>query len=143
MTGSAENLMSASTAPDHRARRALAAALTVLVAVLVASPGAAVAASSGSLPRRIGAPTRWTASALRSPVGAASVVYSGGAWSSDDIPDAEVGLVGAESDVYRVLPTDSGPSGMGTVLSGDGKTLAVEGALVDLASGRRRVFRRS
>jgi hypothetical protein len=122
-----------------RAWRRLAVVGAAVLVVVSVDGGSAVAGAGVSLPARIGAPTMWTADERRSPIGPASVVFSGSQWWATETPTVadEVSLVGATSDRYRVLPTSNGYAGMGSVLSGDGRVLADTDGWVDLATGRR------
>ncbi|MDR6316393.1 hypothetical protein [Actinoplanes couchii] len=89
---------------------------------------------AGSVPATVGAPTPWTADALESPIGAASVLYTSNTW----FPDGSgwlIGLVGRSDDSYR-LSELYGAAGMGTVLSPDGSRLAADEGIADLVTGR-------
>ncbi|WP_430791405.1 TolB family protein [Actinoplanes sp. G11-F43] len=89
---------------------------------------------AGSVPARVGAPEPWTADALESPIGSASVLYTSNTWFPDE-SGWLAGLVGRSDDSYRVAEL-YGPAGMGTVLSPDGTRLAAEEGIADLATGR-------
>ncbi|HWS34829.1 MAG TPA: hypothetical protein VN408_19070 [Actinoplanes sp.] len=123
---------------------ALATVLTVLVAccgglsVAEWSPaggdGVPRSQGAGSVPADVGAPSLWTADALESPIGAASVLYTSNTWFPDE-SGWLAGLVGRSGDDYRLAEL-YGAAGMGTVLSPDGSLLAAEEGIADLATGR-------
>jgi hypothetical protein len=97
--------------------------------------GAPNVTASPSLPERIGAPGKWSPSVTDSPVDGASVVFGGGDWGFDNVPD-DTALTAARSDAYRRVP-DSADSiaGLTAILSADGRRLAVENGFIDVTTG--------
>ena len=97
--------------------------------------GGATMTRSPSLPERIGAPGKWSPSVMQAPIDGASVVFGGGDWGLDNLPD-DTALTAARSDAYRRVP-DSAASiaGITAILSPDGRRLAVENGFIDVTSG--------
>jgi hypothetical protein len=132
----------------------MAAALYLTVLALIAgsglwaaglawSPAGAARRSSppgaGSLPARVAAPQPWTPDGTAAPLGAASVLYSSDDWLIDEA-DWFLGLVGAETDDYRLIERPGGIAGLSSVLSPDGTRLAATEGVIDLATGRETAF---
>ncbi|PWU57628.1 hypothetical protein DLE60_24105 [Micromonospora globispora] len=113
---------------------ALLAVATIGSFVLFGSTDAAVTASP-SLPRRLGAPSVYTPDARHTPIGAASVVFTGGAWGLDG-SEFDIALTGLRNDAYRTLPESfNSTAGITAILSPNGTQLAVENGIVNLATG--------
>jgi hypothetical protein len=88
-----------------------------------------------SLPRRIGAPAVFSRDGLRSPIGAASVVFSGEPWNYDSLT-SDTAITGARGDAYRRISAEFGSiAGFSAILSPDGRLLAVQDAILDLTTG--------
>ncbi|MGC4748498.1 hypothetical protein ACLQ28_23015 [Micromonospora sp. DT201] len=142
-------------------RRRLAAATGAVLLLVVASvtlplartpaPGPAAAADA-ALPDRVGLPPIGTLHVTDRPrLGPASVIFSGSASRLRGWNDASVvGVVGANSDRYRILRTGMGASAGGSVLlSPSGRYLARPADdqddpgvdVVDLVAGRTRHLR--
>lgn len=107
--------------------------------VLVAGAAVGIASLTGggsstaapSLPRHIGAPSMYAGS---SPIGAAGVAFSSDQWSLDGTIDS-IALTGAKDDAYRRLSGNPGSTaGLNAILSPDGRRLAVQDGIVDLAT---------
>lgn len=136
-----------------RRRRYLGVAVLVVVACLAgviatwesaSSPPTIVATAGGpTLPDRVSAPSRWTATVAQSPPGRAAVVFGGPAvprvspipYDGDEDP---VAVVGAERDSYRVFDRMDWIAEADGLLSPDGRYLVRDRQLLDLTTGRLR-----
>ncbi|MET8094380.1 hypothetical protein [Micromonospora sp. NPDC005220] len=145
---------------SHRRRLVAAAATVVLVALagvtvpLTRTPALDPAGADAALPDRLGLPPIGTLHVTDRPrIGAASVIFSGTAprlrgWIDTSI----IGLVGADSDHYRIMRVGGEAAAGETVyLSPDGQQLARPDGdedepgvdVVDLATGRTRHLKSS
>jgi hypothetical protein len=76
----------------------------------------------------------FTPDGRHSPLGPASVAFSGQYSLDDDSDVYRITVAGARADRYRYLPVGS-IAGLSAILSPDGRRLAVENGVVDLTTG--------
>lgn len=115
---------------------ALLIASATIVGRALYAPDERDVTASPSLPRRIGPPAVITRSARRSPIGAASVVFSSDQWTIDGI-NSDTAVTGARGDAYRRISASFGSvAGIDAILSPDGTRLAVRDTIIDLVSGK-------